>query len=100
MPLPPINLQVQHRQGLADAHTPMGVYRRIRDHVLGSILLESTDVGPNGERRSYIALRPQAMLRVVGPEVHVHLPHTTPMHVPLAHGTLGHMSRPFWKFSA
>lgn len=52
------------RQLLADLHTPVGVYMRLRDLYPQSVLMECSDYHDNDNARSFIGLRPIASVAV------------------------------------
>lgn len=49
---------------LADMHTPVGVYMRLRDIYPQSALMESSDYHDQNNSRSFIAIRPMAQIAI------------------------------------
>ncbi len=58
------NYQTTTRDMLADLHTPVGVYMRLRDVYPQSALLESSDYHSNENSRSFIGIKPIANIQV------------------------------------
>jgi len=52
------------RELLADVHTPVGVYMRLRDIHPQSMLMESSDYHDRGNSRSFIGVRPMATIAI------------------------------------
>jgi anthranilate synthase component 1 len=59
-------LSIQSRRLLADLHTPVSLYLKLRDVYPGSAMLESSDYHASDNSRSYIAVCPMASISVNG----------------------------------
>ena len=59
-----INITVNIKKLLADTHTPVSIYLRIRDVFSGSILLESSDYHGGENSYSFICMKPIAGFRI------------------------------------
>jgi len=64
-----INLKTNQRRMLADLQTPVGIYLKIRDMYLCSVLLESSDYHTAENSFSYIAFNPIATYKVIGSKI-------------------------------
>jgi len=62
--LKPIQLKQNWGKKLADIHTPVGVYLKLRDRFPQSVLLESADYHGKENAMSYICLEPWAEFKV------------------------------------
>lgn len=71
------------RQILADLHTPVGVYMRLRDLYPQSVLMESSDYHGTDNARSFIGINPIASLAVSHGEVVFTYPDGTASREPL-----------------
>ena len=56
--------QTTSRTILADLHTPVGVYMRLRDRYPQSVLMESSDYHDSNNSRSFIGLNPIASVAI------------------------------------
>ena len=54
------NYRTVSRNLLADLHTPVGVYMKLRDICPQSALMESSDYHEAGNSRSFIGIHPMA----------------------------------------
>jgi anthranilate synthase component 1 len=61
---PIFNFQLKSRHLLADFHTPVSIYLKVRDIYPESVLLESSDYQGNENSLSYIALCPVARIGI------------------------------------
>ncbi len=56
--------QTKSRTILADLHTPVGVYMRLRDRYPQSVLMESSDYHESNNSRSFIGINPMASVAI------------------------------------
>lgn len=59
-----MKLTIQRMQLPGDLHTPVGLYRSLRDHYPGALLLESSDYHDAGNSSSFICLQPLKTLQL------------------------------------
>lgn len=62
-------LQSEHKKILADTHTPVSIYLKIRDQFPHSLLLESSDYDVRANNFSYICCNPIATLNIAKGEI-------------------------------
>ena len=53
-------IYTQHQEYLADLHTPVAVYNKLRDHYPGALLFESADYHDRTKNKSFICIDPIA----------------------------------------
>lgn len=63
------NIKTTHKVILADIHTPVGVYLRLRDKFANSILLESSDYHSRENSYSYLCCCPISSIKAAGKEL-------------------------------
>jgi len=54
------HIHTKHKQYLADVHTPVAIYNKLRDIYPGSLLFESADYHDRSDNKSFICLEPIA----------------------------------------
>jgi len=64
----------RHRKMLADTLTPVGIYLKLRDRFVNSILLESSDYHGNDNSYSYICFDPVAKFEFNGKAISIDYP--------------------------
>ena len=69
-----IPLRCTVRRQLADTHTPVAAYLKLRDHYTCPVLLENNDFGSLEDCRSFIGLDAMATFRVDKGHMHIELP--------------------------
>jgi len=68
------NYTTTTRNMLADLHTPVGVYMRLRDIYPQSALMESSDYHGNDNSRSFIGINPIASISIGHNQIVIHFP--------------------------
>jgi len=68
------NYRTSVRNMLADLHTPVGIYLRLRDVYPQSALMESSDYHSNENSRSFIGINPIASIGIGHNQIFMHLP--------------------------
>jgi anthranilate synthase component I len=76
-------LKTTYKKMLADTQTPVGIYLKLRDKFVNSILLESSDYHGNENSFSYICCEPIARLEVRQNEAFQQFPDGTEERIPL-----------------
>ena len=71
--LKPIQLKQNWEKKLADIHTPVGLYLKLRDRFPQALLLESADYHGKENAMSYICLEPWAEFKVENEKVFLNL---------------------------
>ncbi len=66
-------ITIQYAQYLADLHTPVGIYNKLRDHFQGSLLFESADYHDRTDNKSFICLDPIANFEAKGNSYTYHI---------------------------
>lgn len=74
------------RRFLADQHTPIGLYLKLRDRFSGSLLLESSDYHAQDNARSFIACQALASIRIQDGQLIRQGPGQAPESLPLPAG--------------
>jgi len=78
-----IQLRTRTAMYMADLHTPVSLYMRLRDRFSGSILLESTDFSSPENSHSYIGVDPIGKFEIRGGYLSVQFPGKDEVYRPL-----------------
>ena len=62
----PKKIHIQYATYLADLHTPVSVYNKLRDQFPGALLFESADYHDRTDNKSFICLEPMANFQAQG----------------------------------
>ncbi len=69
--------QTKSRTILADLHTPVGAYMRLRDRYPQSVLMESSDYHESNNSRSFIGINPMASVAIAHGKATINYPDGT-----------------------
>lgn len=80
---PVFPLRTPVRRYLADTHTPVAAYLKLRDHFSCPVLLENNDFGSLEDCHSFIGLDAMATFKVDKGQIHVEMPGRRPLSRPV-----------------
>ncbi|MBT8229364.1 MAG: anthranilate synthase component I family protein [Bacteroidia bacterium] len=68
------NIFTRYKKTLADLHTPVGIYNKLRDNFPNALLLESADYHDRTDSKSFICLEPIAGFEAKGNSYTIEMP--------------------------